>query len=225
MDYRIEGSPLPVLICELEQGETMMSQRGAMSWMSPNMDMHTNMKGGFGKAIGRMFSGESIFMNMYTAQMGRGMIAFASNLPGSILDFEISPANNIIAQKTAFLAAESTVDLSVHFNKRIAGGFFGGEGFIMQKLSGVGRAFIEVDGHCIKHYLRQGESLVVGTGHLAAMEATVSLDVRTVPGVKNMVFGGEGIFNTYLTGPGHVWLQTMPVQNLAASILSFQAAK
>lgn len=225
MKYKIEGTPLPVVICDLEQGEAMITERGAMSWMSPNMDMNTNMRGGLGKAFGRMFSGESMFMNIYTCKGGMGTIAFASGLPGSILDFDITPTNTIIAQKTAFLAAEGSVELSVHFNKKIAGGFFGGEGFIMQKLSGNGKAFLEIDGHCIKYYLQPGQSLIVDTGHLAAMESTVTLDIQMVPGMKNIVFGGEGMFNTHLTGPGNIWLQTMPVANLASSILAFNAAK
>lgn len=225
MQYRIEGSPLPVLTCDLEPNETMVTERGGMSWMSPNIEMHTNMKGGIGKALGRMFSGESIFMNIYTCRSAPGTIAFASSLPGAILDFDISPTNTIIAQKSAFLAAESSVELSVHFNKKIAGGFFGGEGFIMQKLAGSGKAFLEIDGHCVKYYLQPGQALIVGTGHLAAMESTVTMDVQMVSGMKNMVFGGEGMFNTHLRGPGHVWLQSMPVTNLAASILAFQNVK
>ncbi|MDR1630557.1 MAG: TIGR00266 family protein [Oscillospiraceae bacterium] len=225
MQYKIEGEPLPVLTCELAPNESMVTERGGMSWMSPNMEMQTNMKGGLGKALGRMFSGESIFMNIYTCRSAPGTISFASSLPGTILDFDISPMNTIIAQKSAFLAAESSVELSVHFNKKIAGGFFGGEGFIMQKLSGAGKAFLEIDGYCLKYYLQPGQSIIVGTGHLAAMEATVKMDVQMVHGMKNMVFGGEGLFNTHLTGPGHVWLQSMPVANLASSILAFQATK
>ncbi len=218
MQYRIEGEPLPVVICNLAQGEVMITERGGMSWMSPNMKMETNMEGGIGKAFGRVFSGESIFMNRYSCASGEGMVAFASSLPGKILVFNISANNTIVTQKSAFLASEASVELSVHFNKKVGAGFFGGEGFVMQKLSGHGTAFIEIDGYCLEYQLSAGQSLVVGTGHLAAMEASVSIDVQMVKGVKNMLFGGEGLFNTVLTGPGRIWLQTMPVVNLAAAI-------
>ena len=168
--------------------------------------------------IGRAFSGESMFQNRYTARGGQGMIAFASSFPGSILEFDITPDNGIVAQKSAFLAAEAGVNLSVHFNKKIGAGFFGGEGFIMQKLSGNGKAFIEVDGHVVTYDLLPGQQLVVDTGYLAAMTETVSIDIKTVKGGMNKFFGGEGFFNTVLTGPGRVWLQTMPAVQFANSI-------
>ena len=225
MRYRIDGTPLPVAICTLDQGEIIITERGGMSWMTPNIDMKTNTQGGIGKAFGRMFSGESLFMNEYTCMSGEGLIAFASSMPGSIIPFEISPTNTIIAQKTAFLAAESTVELSMHFNKKFAGGLFGGEGFIMQRLSGHGLAFVEIDGHCIEYTLQPGQQMLVDTGHLAAMTDTVSLDVKAVKGVKNMFLGGEGLFNTVLTGPRKIWLQTMPVSGLAAQIIPFIPSK
>lgn len=218
MRYEIVGDNLPVVICHLDNGESMISEGGGMSWMSPNMKMDTTTNGGIGKAFGRMFSGEKMFQNIYTAQDGEGMIAFGSSFPGSIMDFDISPGNEIIAQKRAFLASESGVELSVFFNKKIAGGFFGGEGFIMQKLSGHGKAFIEIDGHAVEYELEAGQSIVVDTGHLAAMDSTCTLDVKSVPGVKNMLFGGEGIFNTIVTGPGRVILQSMPISNIAGVI-------
>lgn len=145
MKYEIKGDNLPVVICHLEPNETMITENGSMSWMSTNMEMQTN-AGGFGKAIGRMFSGESIFQNLYTARDHEGMIAFASSFPGSIVPFEITPGNDFIVQKSGFLASESTVELSVHFQKKLGAGFFGGEGFIMQRLSGHGIAFVEFDG-------------------------------------------------------------------------------
>lgn len=221
MRYTIEGAPLPVVVCQLSQGETMITERGGMSWMSPNMRMETNMEGGLGRAFGRVFSGESMFMNRYTCFSGDGMIAFASSLPGQILAFDITPDRPMIAQKSAFLAAQDSVELSVFFNRKVGAGLFGGEGFIMQKLSGRGLAFVEIDGHCAEYTLTTGQSIVVSTGHLAAMEATVSLDIQTVSGLKNKVFGGEGFFCTVLTGPGKVWLQSMPVSGLAASLIPF----
>ena len=207
MNYTIEGAPLPVVICNLEGGETMLTEKGAMSWMSPNMKMETTTGGGIGKMFGRAFSGESMFINRYTAQGGTGLIAFASSFPGDIRAFEIAPGQEIVAQKSAFLASTAGVEMSVFFQKRIAGGLFGGEGFIMQRLSGNGTVFLEFDGHIKEYELTPGQQIVVDTGYLAAMTAGCSIDIQTVPGVKNMLFGGEGIFNTVITGPGRVWLQ------------------
>lgn len=218
MKYRIEGEPLPVVICEVEQGECLITESGSMSWMSPNMKMETTSNGGVGKVLGRVFSGEAMFQNRYTATGGPGLIAFASSFPGSIRTFDITPQTSIIVQKSAFLASEASVDLSIHFQKKIGAGFFGGEGFIMQKLSGTGTAFIEIDGHAMEYTLGSGQSMVVDTGYLAAMEDTCSMEIVTVPGVKNMLFGGEGIFNTVITGPGKIILQTMPISNVAASL-------
>ena len=221
MKYEIKGGELPVVICYLEDGETMITERGSMSWMSPNMKMETTSNGGIGKALGRMFAGEALFQNRYTAMGGNGMIAFASSFPGQIRTWEVGPGNEVIVQKSGFLAAEESVDLSVFFQKKLGAGFFGGEGFIMQKLSGRGTAFLEFDGHVVEYNLQPGQQIVVDTGYLAAMDATCQMDVRTVPGLKNMVFGGEGIFNTIVTGPGRVWLQTMPLSGVAAEILKF----
>ena len=167
-----------------------------------------------------MFSGESMFQNIYTAH-GAGMIAFGSSFPGQIKEIAIAPGHDMILQKSAFLAAVPGVELSIHFNQRLGAGLFGGEGFIMQKLSGRGIAFTEFDGHIVEYDLDPGESLVVDTGYLAAMDATCSMDIQAVPGLKNMVFGGEGIFNTIITGPGHVYLQTMPISQVAGVLRPF----
>lgn len=215
MRYSIEGDNLPVVICTLSDGEQMLTEKGAMSWMTPNMEMTTSMEGGVGRAFGRMFSGESMFMNIYTCRGGEGLIAFASSFPGRILAMPIVPGAGIVVQKTAFLAAERGVELSTFFTRKLSTGFFGGEGFILQKLSGQGTAFLEMDGHIVEYDLAQGQSLVIDSGHLAAMTDTVQVTVETVKGIKNAVFGGEGLFNTRLTGPGHIWLQTMPFSKLA----------
>lgn len=225
MRYEIKGETLPVVVCYLEGGEQMITERGSMSWMSPNMKMETTTGGGIGKAIGRMFAGEALFQNRYTAQGGNGLIAFASSFPGQIKAYEIGPGREIIVQKSGFLAAEAGVELSVFFQKKLGAGFFGGEGFIMQRLSGRGTAFLEFDGHIVDYELQPGQQIVVDTGYLAAMDSTCSIEVRTVPGLKNMVFGGEGLFNTVVTGPGRVWLQTMPISNVAQLILSFMLPK
>lgn len=215
MEYQIKGDTLPVVICHLAAGEKMITEGGAMSWMSPNMLMETTTNGGIGKAFGRMFSGEKFFQNVYTSQGGKGLIAFASSFPGSIKAFQISPGNEMIFQKSAFLAAESGIELSIHFHKKLGSGLFGGEGFILQRVSGYGTVFAEFDGHLVEYELQPGQQIVVDTGHLAAMTPSCQMDIQAVKGVKNMVFGGEGIFNTLITGPGRVWLQTMPISNVA----------
>ncbi len=225
MQYSIEGESLPVVICTLDGGETMITESGAMSWMSPNMKMETTSGGGIGKVFGRMFSGESLFLNRYTTMGGTGMIAFASSFPGCIRAFEIGPGNEMICQKSSFLASQSGVELSVAFQKNLGGGFFGGEGFIMQRLSGSGTAFIEIDGYAKEYDLGPGQQIIVDTGYLAAMTSSCTMDVVTVPGVKNMLFGGEGIFNTVVTGPGRVYLQSMPINQMAGSLRPYFTSK
>ena len=224
MKYKIVGEPMPVVICELNGGESMISEGGSMSWMSPNMDMQTS-GGGFGKMFGRLMSGENLFQNTFTARGGPGTIAFASSFPGSIRAVEVSDSRPVVVQKSGFLAAESGVHLSVFFHQRMSGGFFGGEGFIMQQLTGHGTAFIEIDGTAVEYDLRPGEQIVVDTGHLAMMDATCTMDVQMVRGVKNALFGGEGLFNTVITGPGRVVLQTMPLCNFANAIASVLPSK
>lgn len=217
MQYKIVGDTLPVVICDVAEGETLITEKGSMSWMTPNMKMETA-AGGLGKALGRMFSGESLFRNRYTAQGGPGQIAFASSFPGAIRAVQITPDRPVIAQKSAFLASESTVELSVHFQKRFGAGLFGGEGFIMQKLSGNGIAFVEIDGSACEYELAAGQSMIVDTGYLAMMDATCTMDIVAVPGIKNALLGGEGIFNTVVRGPGRIVLQTMPVSAVAGTL-------
>lgn len=218
--YEIKGGNLPVVICYPGEGETLCTERGAMSWMSPNMKMNTS-AGGFGKAMGRLFSGESMFLNEYSAQNGEGMIAFASSFPGSILPYHVTPGNGIIVQKKGFLAMEKGLDLSIHFRKKFGQGLLGGEGFIMQKITGDGIVFIEIDGHCVEYELAAGQSLILGTGYLAAMTETCSMDLEAVKGAKNVLFGGEGLFNTRVTGPGKIWVQTMPIIATASAIAPY----
>ena len=213
--YEIEGGSLPVVICYPEAGQSICCERGAMSWMSPNMQMQTGSGGGFRKAMGRLFSGDSIFVNEYTAMGGGGMIAFASNLPGRIIPYEVTPGNGIIVQKGGFLAMEKGLDLSIYFQKKLGRGLFGGEGFIMQRISGYGLAFLEIDGYCKEYTLMPGESIVVDTGYLAAMTESCTMDIQTVRGAKNVFFGGEGLFHTVITGPGKVYIQSMPILQIA----------
>ena len=221
LKYEIEGNTLPVVICYPEAGQTLCTQSGAMSWMSPNMQMQTNSGGGIKKMLGRLFSGDSLFLNEYTPVGGSGMIAFASSFPGSIIPYEVTPGNGIIVQKTGFLAMEKGLELSVHFQRSLGSGFFGGEGFIMQKITGNGLAFIEIDGYCKEYTLQAGESIIVDTGYLAAMSESCQMDIITVKGIKNALFGGEGIFHTRITGPGKVYIQSMPVINTAQRLIPY----
>ena len=216
--YEIEGDNLPVVICYPEVGQTLCTESGAMSWMSPNMRMDTNTGGGIKKMLGRMFSGESLFLNEYTAQGGAGMIAFAASFPGSIIPYQVTPGNGIIVQKRGFLAMEKGLELSVYFQKKLGKGFFGGEGFIMQKITGDGMVFLEIDGYCKIYELAAGQSIVVDTGYLAAMSENCTMDIQMVQGAKNIFLGGEGLFHTTVTGPGRVYIQSMPVINTAMRI-------
>ena len=216
MRYEVKGGAFPIVVCNLENGEQMITERGSMVWMSPNMQMETH-GGGFGKMFAKAFAGESMFQNTYTAN-GAGMITFGSSFPGQIKPITIALGQEMILQKSAFLAAEAGVELSIHFRKNLGVGFFGGEGFIMQRLSGNGIAFVEIDGELIEYELQAGQQLVVDTGNVAGFTPGVQMDIQQVPGLKNKLLGGEGLFNTVLTGPGRVWLQTMPICNVAASI-------
>lgn len=217
MQYEIKGGSFPIVVCHLNQNEQMITEKGSMVWMSPNMQMDTK-GGGIGKMFSKAFSGESMFQNTYTARGGDGMITFGSSFPGMIKAVNIAPGKEMILQKSAFLASEAGVELSVHFNKKLGTGFFGGEGFIMQRLSGNGTAFVEIDGELMEYELRAGEQLVVDTAYVAGFSAGVQMDIQQVAGLKNKFLGGEGFFNTVLTGPGRVWLQTMPIYNVAMAM-------
>ena len=225
MKYNIIGEPMPVVICDVEPGEVLTTESGSMSWMSPNMQMQTTTNGGIGKAFGRIFTGEAMFQNKYTAAGGPGQIAFASSFPGSIRALEVDGANGYILQKGCFLAGTEGVTLSVHMQKKLGAGLFGGEGFIMQKLSGKGIAFVEVDGHAVEYNLAEGQSMVVGTGHLAYMSDTCSIEIKSTGSAKNAIFGGEGFFNTLVHGPGKVVLQSMPVYKLAHAVQPYIVTK
>lgn len=183
--------------------------------------METTSNGGVGKAFGRLLAGEAMFQNRYTAMGGPGMIAFASSFPGSIVPISITPEHPVIVQKSAFLASEPGVELSVFFQKKLGAGLFGGEGFIMQRLSGSGMAFVEIDGYAVEYQLAAGQQMVVDTGYLAMMEATCTMEIKTISGAKNVLLGGEGLFNTVITGPGRITLQTMPISGVAAALRPF----
>lgn len=219
MKYEIKGGTFPVVTCYLEDREQMITEKGSMVWQSPNVKMETK-GGGIGKMFSKALSGESMFQNIFTAQNGSGMVTFGSSFPGKIIPLEIGPGKEMILQKRAFLAAEVSVKLGIHFSQKLGAGIFGGEGFIMQKLSGHGMAFAEIDGEVIEYELSAGEQLIVDTGNVAGFEPGVSMEIKQVAGLKNKLLGGEGFFNTLLTGPGKIWLQTMPISGVADTLRS-----
>lgn len=219
MRYEVIGGAFPAVVCYLNRGEAMKSEAGAMLWMDSCMEMGTS-GGGAGKVFGRMFSGESLFLNTYTAHAD-GKIAFGACVPGRILPLQVSPQRTLIVQKNGFLACEPSVDLDIHIQEKIGKGVFGGEGFVMQRISGQGMAFLECDGDLVEYELAPGQDLLVDTGHVLAFENTVGFEIKRIQGAKNVMLGGEGLFNTRVVGPGKVWLQTMPISSLANAIRPF----
>ena len=218
LKYQLIGTTLMAVTVELNPGQTVYSESGGMAWMSANVRMETTSGGGIGKMLGRVFAGESLFIVNYSVPQGRGVVAFASEFPGKIVPVDLARGQSVIAQKDAFMCAEKSVDLTIHFRKRLGAGFFGGEGFIMQKLTGPGLAFFELDGEIVEYTLQQGQTMMVDTGYVAMFEPTVDFDIEMVRGVKNIFFGGEGLFLARLRGPGRIWLQTMPMYNLARKV-------
>lgn len=220
MRYSIEGGTLPALTLVLEAGETIISEAGGRTWARGPVVTEAKAEGGLGRSIGRLFSGESLFMSRYTAQ-GTAELGFSSSFPGTILVRELHPGESIICQKSAFLCATAGVELSVFFQKKLGSGLFGGEGFVMQRVTGPGLVFLEIDGYCKECVLQPGEPLVCDTGVLAVMDDTCRMDIQMVKGAKNVLFGGEGLFDTVITGPGKVYLQTMTVEKLAKLMIPY----
>ncbi len=218
MKYEIKNQPFTVLTLHMEQGESIKCQSGAMAWMSPGIQMETK-TGGLGGMFKKALVGESLALNHYTAAQA-GELTLAKHCPGDIMVFNIGETP-IIAQKTSFLAATEGVNMDIYLQQRAATGFFGGEGFLMQKYSGRGYAWLEIDGSVQERELAAGEKLIVDSGYVAAMEATCSMEIQTVKGFTNVLLGGEGLFNTVVTGPGKVWLQTMPINALAMNLYSY----
>jgi uncharacterized protein (TIGR00266 family) len=225
MEYKIIGTTMQAVILELDPGETVYSEGGGMSWMNDRIIMNTNTRGGgLGGIFKRALTGESLFLNEFTSQGGKGIVAFASDFPGKIVPVALTEGQSMIVQKQAFLCAEKTVGLEIHFRKKLGAGFFGGEGFIMQKLTGPGIAFVCLDGEIVEYTLNPGETMRVDTGHVAMYEPGVDLDIEMLRGFRNILFGGEGLFLTTLRGPGRIWLQTMPTMNLAGAIAPYLSA-
>lgn len=220
MKYEIIGGQLPVVSCTMDAGEEMITEAGGMCWMDEGFEMNTNTNGGVLKGLARAFSGESIFMTTYKCGKDNSVVAFGSSFPGEILPVKFDGTKTLIAQKNAFLASEKTINLQTHFHKKLGSGFFGGEGFILQKLSGTGMAFLEIDGELLERELKPGETIKVDQGYIACFEETVDFDITTIKGLKNKFFSGEGFFVATLTGPGKVWLQTMPFSVLADKIIT-----
>ena len=219
MKYEIIGKTVPVVEVTLNRGESMYSQRGGMSWQTEGVNMTTNARGGVMKSLGRMFTGESIFMNTYTAGVDGAKVAFATTVPGDIVPINVGENNGLIIQKNAFLCAEPGVDIQVAFTKRFTAGLFGGEGFILQKATGNGMLFLEVDGDPIERVLAPGEVLKVDTGNVVGFESTVSYEIETIKGLGNIFLGGEGLFLTKLVGPGRVIIQSQNFGDFAGRIL------
>ena len=225
MEYTIIGNAFPAVKCILSKGESVKCEGGAMSWMDRNIQMTTEGGGGIGKALGRAFSGETMFFNHFKSSVDNAEIVFSSSFPGSIIAVNLEPGQSIIAQKTAFLACEESVDVSMHFNKKIGSGVFGGMGFIMQKFTGPGHVFLEIDGSLESYELAAGEVKVVDGPHLAIVGNGVSIEIERIKGAKNVLLGGEGLFNTVVTGPGKIYLQTLPIPNVAAQIAKYIPSK
>lgn len=225
MDYKIEGTVMQTLDVQLKQGESIYTESGGMAWMRGNIAMETNTRGGLMSGLGRALAGESLFMTTYTCQSPDGLIVFTPEVPGKVLDVQLASGQSLICQKDSFMCAQESVKLEMHFRKKLGAGFFGGEGFILQKLTGPGIAFIEIPGEARVYDLPSGAVMKVDPGHIAMFEPTVSYDIERVKGLKNIFFSGEGLFLATLRGPGKVWMQSLPLSNLAAKLARYLPTK
>ena len=225
MEFEILGNQLPVVVCKMKKGEKMVSESGGMSWMTTGMAMQTTMKGGLLGALTRGISGESAFVNTFESTGENDEIAFASSFPGQIVHMKLEEGQYIIAQRGAFLAGSENVKLEVYFRKKFWAGMFGGEGFVLNKISGPGDIFLEIDGSLIEKTLAPGEMLKIDTGYCAILEPTITFDVQMLKGFKKIFFGGDGLFLAVVTGPGKIWIQTLTVAELAKDIIPFIPTK
>jgi uncharacterized protein (TIGR00266 family) len=225
MRYEINGTVLPSVDVHLEAGESVYTESGGMAWMQGDVAMETNTRGGLMAGLGRKLAGESLFMTTYKCNRGSAMVTFTPEAPGRILAFELSAGQSLICQKDAFMAAEESVSMEMHFRKRLGAGLFGGEGFILQKITGPGTVFLEIAGEVRDYSLAAGQVMQVDPGHIALYEPTVDYDIQTVKGLRNALFSGEGLFLATLRGPGQIWLQSMPLPNLAQKIATYIPSK
>jgi uncharacterized protein (TIGR00266 family) len=225
MRYEIQGTVMQVLDVHLNKGEAIYTESGGMAWMHGDIEMKTDTRGGLMAGLGRALAGESLFMTTYTCRSPAGLIVFTPEAPGKVLDFKLEAGQSLICQKDAFMCAEASVNLEMHFRKKLGAGFFGGEGFILQKITGPGVAFLEIPGEVREYELPAGETMQVDPGHIAFFEPTVSYDISRVKGVSNILFSGEGLFLAKLTGPGRVWMQSLPLPNLAGKLAKYMPTK
>ena len=225
MQYRISGTLMESVDIHLKEGETVYTESGGMAWMRGSFDMDTSTRGGLGAGIGRMLAGESLFLTTYICKSPDGLITFTPEVPGKVVDLKLEAGQSMICQKDAFMCAEESVELEMHFRKKLGAGLLGGEGFILQKITGPGTAFVEIPGEVRKIELKPGEMIKVDPGHIAVFEPTVEYDITGVKGLKNVLFSGEGLFLATLTGPGTVWLQTLPLSNLALKLAKYMPKK
>lgn len=225
MKYEIHGTTLQTLDVTLERGESLFTESGGMAWMTGDVDMATDTRGGLMKGLARSLSGESLFLTTYTCQGNGALITFTPEAPGSIIPVELAAGESRICQKDAFMVAESSMSLEIHFRKKLGAGLFGGEGFILQRLTGPGTAWVEIAGEVRTYTLKEGQTMKVDPGHIAMYEPTVHYDITRVKGVRNILFGGEGLFLATLSGPGRVWLQSLPLANLAQKLATYMPAK
>lgn len=219
--YQIIGTTLQAVVIELNPGQTIYSEAGSMSWMGSNVTMQATSGGGLGKVLGRLLTGESLFVVDYTSTGGTGIVAFSNDFPGKVLPIQLGPGQSVIVQKSSFMCAEKSVQMAIHWQKRLGAGLFGGEGFLLQRLTGPGLFFAELDGEIVEYNLEAGQELKVDPGHVAMFEPSVGFDVEMVRGITTILFGGEGLFLARLRGPGRVWLQTMPMANLVGQLLHY----
>ncbi len=221
MRYEVHGTFLQTVDIYLSQGEAVFTESGGMAWMKGDIEMKTNTKGGLMAGLGRKLAGESLFMTTYTCRKGEGLVVFTPEAPGKVLDFNLEAGRSLICQKDAFMCAQDSVKLEMHFRKKLGAGLFGGEGFILQRVTGPGVVFLEIPGEVREYTLAPGEMMKVDPGHIALFEPTVKYDITRVKGVANVLFSGEGLFLAKLTGPGRVWLQSLPLSNLAHKLARY----
>ncbi|GAB4521391.1 MAG: hypothetical protein Fur0018_01840 [Anaerolineales bacterium] len=225
MRYEIHGTTLPTVDVYLSQGEAMYTESGGMAWMRGHVRMDTNTRGGLMAGLGRALAGESLFMTTYTCLNDKAVITFAPEAPGNILVQELAEGESLICQRDAFMCAQTSVTLKMEFRKRLGAGLFGGEGFILQRVTGPGLVFLEIPGEVREYELGNLEIMKVDPGHIAAFEPSVAYDITTVKGLKNIFFSGEGLFLAILRGPGKVYLQSLPLPNLAAKLARYMPVK